>query len=64
MITGDYKEPAFAIAKELGMAESIDEAMMGDELNKLSDEELREVVKRLRSLLGYHLNIRLGSLQP
>ena len=48
MITGDYKETAFAIAKELGMAESIDEAMMGDELNKLSDEELREVVKKVK----------------
>ena len=48
MITGDYKETAFAIAKELGMAETIDEAMMGDELNKLSDEELKEVVKRVK----------------
>ncbi|WP_313756681.1 calcium-transporting P-type ATPase, PMR1-type [Tissierella sp.] len=48
MITGDYKETAFAIAKELGMAESIDEAMMGEELNKISDEELREVVKDIK----------------
>ncbi|MBU5437995.1 calcium-transporting P-type ATPase, PMR1-type [Tissierella sp. MSJ-40] len=48
MITGDYKETAFAIAKELGMAESIDEAMMGEELNKISDEELREVVKHTK----------------
>lgn len=48
MITGDYKDTAFAIAKELGMAESIDEAMMGDELNKISDEELREVVKKVK----------------
>lgn len=48
MITGDYKETAFAIAKELGMAESIDEAMMGEELNKISDEELREVVKDVK----------------
>lgn len=45
MITGDYKETAFAIAKELGMAETEDQAMMGEELNKLSDQELREVVK-------------------
>ncbi|SHF10807.1 Ca2+-transporting ATPase [Tissierella praeacuta DSM 18095] len=48
MITGDYKETAFAIAKELGMAESIDQAMMGEELNKISDEELREVVKNIK----------------
>lgn len=48
MITGDYKETAFAIAKELGMAESIDEAMMGAELNNISDEELQEVVKNVK----------------
>ena len=48
MITGDYKETAFAIAKELGMADTIDEAMMGEELNKISDEELREVVKDIK----------------
>ncbi len=48
MITGDYKETAFAIAKELGMAETEDQAMMGAELNKISDEELREVVKKTK----------------
>ncbi|TFZ41318.1 cation-translocating P-type ATPase [Soehngenia longivitae] len=48
VITGDYKETAFAIAKDLGLVESEDEAMMGEELNKISDEELREVVKRVK----------------
>ncbi|MBC8590900.1 calcium-translocating P-type ATPase, SERCA-type [Wansuia hejianensis] len=48
MITGDYKETAFAIAKELGMAEEESQAMMGAELDKLSDEELRKVVKRTK----------------
>lgn len=48
MITGDYKETAFAIAKELDMVESIDQAMMGDELNKISDEDLKEVVKNIK----------------
>ncbi|MBC7088149.1 MAG: cation-translocating P-type ATPase [Tissierellales bacterium] len=48
VITGDYKETAFAIAKELGLVESEDEAMMGDELNKISDEELKEVVKKVK----------------
>ena len=48
MITGDYKETAFAIAKDLGMAEHEDQAMMGAELDKLSDEELREVVKNIK----------------
>lgn len=48
MITGDYKETAFAIAKQLGMAENEDQAMMGQELDNLSDEELKEVVKTKR----------------
>lgn len=45
MITGDYKETAYAIAKELGMVESESQAIMGEDLDKLSDKELREVVK-------------------
>ncbi len=48
MITGDYKETAFAIARDLGMAETEDQAMMGAELNNLSDDELREVVKKTK----------------
>lgn len=48
MITGDYKETAFAIAKDLGMAESEDQAIMGSELDKLSDQELQEVVKKTK----------------
>ncbi|HLS54267.1 MAG TPA: HAD-IC family P-type ATPase, partial [Tissierellaceae bacterium] len=48
MITGDYKETAFAIAKELGMAEDENQAITGTELDNLSDEELREVVKTAR----------------
>ena len=46
MITGDYKETAFAIAKELGIAENEDQAIMGNELNDLSEEELKELVKK------------------
>ncbi|WP_326910570.1 calcium-translocating P-type ATPase, SERCA-type [Sedimentibacter sp. MB31-C6] len=48
MITGDYKETAFAIAKDLGMAESEDQAMMGEELDNLSEDELKEVVKKTK----------------
>ncbi len=48
MITGDYKETAFAIAKELGMAENESQAMMGSELDNISDEDLREVVKNTK----------------
>ncbi len=45
MITGDYKETAFAISKELGIAKSVDEVVVGEELDKISDRELKEVVK-------------------
>ena len=48
MITGDYKETAFAIAKDLGMADNEDQAMMGEKLDGISDEELQEVVKKTK----------------
>ncbi len=48
MITGDYKETAYAIAKDLGMVESESQAIMGDELDKYSDKELRQVVKNTK----------------
>lgn len=48
MITGDYLETAFAIGKDLGIAESMDEAMMGKELNGKSLEEVQEIVKTTR----------------
>ena len=48
MITGDHKDTAFAIAKELGIAESIDQCVMGKEIDDLSSEELQELVKKVR----------------
>lgn len=48
MITGDYKETAYAIAKDLGMVESESQAIMGEELDRYTDEELREVVKKTK----------------
>lgn len=48
MITGDYKETAFAIAKDLGLAETENQSMMGDELNKVSDDELKDIVKNTK----------------
>ncbi len=45
MITGDYKETAYAIAKELDIAKSIKEVMVGEELDKISNIEFKEVVK-------------------
>ncbi|MEG0744682.1 MAG: HAD family hydrolase, partial [Erysipelotrichaceae bacterium] len=48
MITGDHKNTAFAIAKELGITENIAEVISGQELDKLSNESLIEKVKTLR----------------
>ena len=48
MITGDHKDTAFAIAKELGIAETPDQCMMGSEIDKLTNEQLREVCKKVR----------------
>lgn len=46
MITGDHKDTAFAIAKNLGVADDIDQCCSGDELNALTEEQLREKVER------------------
>ncbi|MGI6727396.1 MAG: cation-translocating P-type ATPase [Anaerovoracaceae bacterium] len=48
MITGDHKDTAFAIAKELGIAESEDQCIAGDELNRMNQEELNQAVLNLR----------------
>ncbi len=48
MITGDHKDTAFAIAKELGIVETPDQCIMGSELDGLSDEKLQEVCKTAR----------------
>ncbi len=47
MITGDHKDTAFAIAKELGIAEDICEIMIGTELDNISDTELASKIDRL-----------------
>lgn len=48
MITGDYRETAFAIAKDLGLADKEEQAMMGSAIDSMSDEELKEVVKNTK----------------
>nr|WP_288824210.1 cation-translocating P-type ATPase [uncultured Clostridium sp.] len=44
MITGDHKDTAVAIAKELGILENESMAITGGELEKLSDEELEKKI--------------------
>ncbi len=43
MITGDHKRTAYAIASELGIAKSLNEVISGEEIDKLSDAELKKV---------------------
>lgn len=45
MITGDSLSTAIAIAKEIGILETDEEAILGLELDKMSEEELKEAVK-------------------
>lgn len=47
MITGDHKDTALAIARKLGIAENENECIMGHELNKMSDEELKNKAKEI-----------------
>jgi len=46
IITGDHPGTAFAIASELKISFSFSEVMTGPDLDKLSDRELREAVKK------------------
>lgn len=49
MITGDRKETAVAIAKDCGLIESEEDiALTSDELNKMSDEEVKNILPKLR----------------
>ena len=45
MITGDYSQTAFAIAKEIGLADNISQVMTGSEISSLSDEELDRCIE-------------------
>ena len=51
MITGDYKETAFAIARKIGIADSIDQCMTGSEIDSLSPEVFRRKIPTYPSFL-------------
>ena len=53
MITGDHKDTAVAIAKELGIIKDSAEALTGKELDKIPDEELLENINK------YHVYARV-----
>jgi len=46
MITGDHKDTAVAIAKELGIITDASEAITGAELDAISDDDILEAVKK------------------
>ena len=46
MITGDHKDTAVAIALELGIINSADEAITGSELDEISDEDFETLVEK------------------
>ena len=48
MITGDHKNTALAIAKGLNICTTDDQAITGEELEKMSDEELSKRVDKIR----------------
>ena len=46
MITGDHKDTAVAIATQLGIIDSPEQAITGAELNEISDEEFETAVEK------------------
>lgn len=46
MITGDHKDTAVAIARQLGIIQNADEAVTGSMLNEMSDQELEKAVEK------------------
>ncbi|MEM0337692.1 MAG: calcium-translocating P-type ATPase, PMCA-type [Candidatus Caldarchaeum sp.] len=47
MVTGDHKLTAIAIAREVGIMKEGDMVLTGEELDKLSDEELDKIVEHV-----------------
>ncbi|MBP3692274.1 MAG: cation-translocating P-type ATPase, partial [Clostridia bacterium] len=46
MITGDHKDTAVAIAKDLGIIKDATQAITGAELDNISDEEMEKVIEK------------------
>ena len=45
MITGDHKRTAFAIAKDLGIANSLEQVITGEDIDRMTDKEFADNVQ-------------------
>ena len=48
MITGDYAQTALAIARQIGLAEGMSQVLTGQDLDKMTDEKLVEIIHNYR----------------
>ena len=48
MITGDHKSTAFAIAKKVGISNSVEEVISGTEIDKIADEQFEKIICQKR----------------
>ena len=48
MITGDHKNTALAIAKSLNICNNDDQVVTGEEIEKMTDDELKKKVEKIR----------------
>lgn len=64
MVTGDNKLTALAIGKEIGLIEENEDVITGEELEKLSEEELENLIGKVRIFARAkpHDKLRLTSL--
>ena len=47
MITGDHKDTALAVAKEIGLAKNEEQVLCGWQLDEMSDDELNEKIENI-----------------
>ena len=62
MITGDHKDTAVAIAKQLGIIETAEQAITGSQLDEISDEALESELKSTACMHEFSLSTRFVSL--
>ena len=60
MITGDHRDTAIAIARELGIISDESQAITGSEISKMSDEEFEAKIDKFLFMPVFSLSIRSG----